>query len=204
MARRRWWFGACLLDVEARELLVDGQPVELEPRTLAVLVYLIEHRDRTVPKEELLDSIWGDRFVGESALTSQIKVARSAIGDDGRTQGMIKTVHRVGYRFIGDVVEQQVAGRGEGRGGESGRSLSAGWSSPPSKAVLGRDADLHAVRARLADHRVVTLTGPAGVGKTSLARALLDDPGGRSSARWFCELGDTRDPDAIANVVLTA
>lgn len=204
MARRRWWFGACLLDVEARELLVDGRPVELEPRTLAVLVHLIEHRDRTVPKEELLDSIWGDRFVGESALTSQIKVARSAIGDDGRTQGMIKTVHRVGYRFIGDVVEEQVAGRGEGGGGESGRSLSAGWSSPPSKAVLGRDADLHAVRARLAEHRVVTLTGPAGVGKTSLARALLDDPAGRSSARWFCELGDTRDPDAIANVVLTA
>jgi predicted ATPase/DNA-binding winged helix-turn-helix (wHTH) protein/class 3 adenylate cyclase len=195
-------FGACVLDLAARELLVDDERVELEPRTFAVLAYLVEHRDRVVPKAELLDEVWGDRFVGESALTTRIKHARAAVGDDGRSQAIIKTVHRVGYRFVAEVtVAEQRSG-----------SLAATRSEQPltswsntSRPVFGREADGTAVAARLAAHRMVTVTGPAGVGKTSLAEAVLG--GSLASAhanRWFCRLADTRDPDALANVVLTA
>ena len=58
-----------------------------------------------MPKNELLDTIWGDRFVSESALTSRVKAARQAIGDDGRGQRLIRTVHGRGYQFIGPVSE---------------------------------------------------------------------------------------------------
>ncbi|MCZ7528770.1 MAG: winged helix-turn-helix domain-containing protein [Acidimicrobiia bacterium] len=83
----RYRFGANLLDPDGRELLHDGQPVDMEPRTFAVLTYLVRHRDRVVTKEELLDEVWGDHFVSESALTTRIKHARAAVGDDGRSQG---------------------------------------------------------------------------------------------------------------------
>ena len=69
-----------------------------------VLRYLVEHRDRVVPKEELLDNVWGDRFVSESALTSRIKAARQALGDSGRAQRVIATAHGRGYRFLPPVV----------------------------------------------------------------------------------------------------
>jgi pimeloyl-ACP methyl ester carboxylesterase len=68
-----------------------------------VLAYLVAHRDRVVPKEELLDAVWGDRFVSESALTTRIKAARRAVGDDGSAQRVIRTVHGRGYQFVAPV-----------------------------------------------------------------------------------------------------
>ena len=70
-----------------------------------VLVLLVRERDRVVTKEELLDTVWGDRFVSESALTSRIKAARQAIGDDGKAQRLVRTVHGRGYQFVADVTE---------------------------------------------------------------------------------------------------
>ena len=81
----------------------------VEPQVFDVLVHLLRHRDRVVSKVELLDEVWGDRFVGESALTSRIKAARRAIGDDGATQRIIRTFHGRGYRFVADVEERAPA-----------------------------------------------------------------------------------------------
>jgi DNA-binding winged helix-turn-helix (wHTH) protein/tetratricopeptide (TPR) repeat protein len=97
-------FGTCELDVERRELRRDGKVVPVEPQVFDVLAYLLDHRDRVVPKTELLDEVWGDRFVSESALTSRIKSARRAVGDTGRDQRVVKTVHSRGYRFVAELV----------------------------------------------------------------------------------------------------
>jgi pimeloyl-ACP methyl ester carboxylesterase len=70
-----------------------------------LLAVLIRERRRVVPKEELLDTVWGSRFVSESALTSRVKAARQAIGDDGRGQRLIRTVHGRGYQFVAPVNE---------------------------------------------------------------------------------------------------
>ena len=83
-------FGACRLDTATQELSVQGEPVHVEPQVLAVLEHLLANRDRVVTKIELLDEVWGDRFVSESALTSRIKLARQACGDNGREQKVIK------------------------------------------------------------------------------------------------------------------
>jgi DNA-binding winged helix-turn-helix (wHTH) protein/tetratricopeptide (TPR) repeat protein len=104
-------FGDVALDTDAMELERGGRPVAVEPQVMDVLDYLVRHRDRVVPKTELLDEIWGDRFVSESALSSRIKSARRAIGDNGRDQRLIRTVHGRGFRFVGEVLEVDGDGR---------------------------------------------------------------------------------------------
>lgn len=95
-------FGEFEIDVTSMQLRRDGHPVHLEPQVFDVLAHLVRHRDRLVPKEELLDVVWGSRFVSESTLTSRIKAARSALGDDGETQRWIRTVRGRGYQFVGE------------------------------------------------------------------------------------------------------
>ena len=91
------------LEPETRELRNESGPVHVEQQVFDVLRHLTEHRDRVVPKTELLDEVWGDRFVSESALTSRIKSARRAVGDSGERQQVIQTIRGVGYRFVANV-----------------------------------------------------------------------------------------------------
>ena len=97
-------FGPFVLDPAVRELRANGEPIHVEQQVFDVLVHLATHHDRVVPKVELLDEIWGDRFVSESTLTSRIKSARQAVDDDGTRQGVIRTIHGVGYRFVAELV----------------------------------------------------------------------------------------------------
>src|SRR5580704_5565099 len=96
-------FANCELDVARVTLRRDGRDVKLEPQAFDVLCYLVEHRGEVVRKEQLLDDVWGDRFVSESALTTRIKSVRQALGDDGNRQAIIRTVHGKGYEFIATV-----------------------------------------------------------------------------------------------------
>jgi pimeloyl-ACP methyl ester carboxylesterase/DNA-binding winged helix-turn-helix (wHTH) protein len=89
------------LDLSRVELRRAGLRIPVEPQVFDVLAYLVNHRDRVVPKEELMDKVWGGRFVSETAVTSRIKQARQAIGDNGKAQRLIRTVHGRGYRFVG-------------------------------------------------------------------------------------------------------
>ena len=101
----RYSFDDRLLDTDSYQLLQDDRPIHVEPQTFEVLAYLIGNRERVVAKTELLDEIWGDRFVSESALSSRIRDARRAIGDDGTAQRLIRTAHGRGYRFVGEATE---------------------------------------------------------------------------------------------------
>lgn len=91
------------LDLDLFELRRDDTRVAVEPQVFDVLAYLIEHRSRVVPKEELLDAVWKTTFVTEGTLTTRIKAARQAVGDDGRSQRLIRTVHGRGHRFLAPV-----------------------------------------------------------------------------------------------------
>jgi pimeloyl-ACP methyl ester carboxylesterase/DNA-binding winged helix-turn-helix (wHTH) protein len=112
-------FGDSELDTDTLELRRAGAVVNIEPQVFDVLAYLVVHCDRVVRKEELLDEVWGDRFVSDSALTSRIKDARRAVGDDGHRQAVIRTVHGRGYRFVAPV-EAPDAGSVPARAGGDG------------------------------------------------------------------------------------
>jgi DNA-binding winged helix-turn-helix (wHTH) protein/pimeloyl-ACP methyl ester carboxylesterase len=103
-----------VLDTAVFELRRSGEPVPIEPQVFDVLTYLVSHRERVVSKQELMDAVWGGRFVTEAAVTSRIKQARRALGDDGRDQRLIRTVHGRGYRFVGDVTVEVGTGPGTG------------------------------------------------------------------------------------------
>jgi DNA-binding winged helix-turn-helix (wHTH) protein/alpha-beta hydrolase superfamily lysophospholipase len=99
----RYSFANLVMDTDRFVLERDGVDVRIEPQVFDVLAHLVERRDRVVLKTELLDDVWGDRFVSESALTSRIKTARRVVGDDGAAQRVIQTVHGRGYRFVAPV-----------------------------------------------------------------------------------------------------
>ena len=101
----RFEFADCTVDLDGLQLRRGGVRVHLEPQVFDVLVYLLIHRDRVVPKAELLEQVWGDQFVSESALTSRIMAARRAVHDDGRGQRIIRTALGRGYRFVAEVRE---------------------------------------------------------------------------------------------------
>jgi TolB-like protein len=99
-------FGRYQLDIERRELRHGGAAVHVEPQVFDLLVYLLEHRDRVVTKDDLIGSVWGNRIISESTLTSRINAARNAIGDTGKGKTLIRAVPRKGFRFVGDVQAQ--------------------------------------------------------------------------------------------------
>jgi pimeloyl-ACP methyl ester carboxylesterase/DNA-binding winged helix-turn-helix (wHTH) protein len=101
----RYRFEDAELDTDRFVLRVRGEPVPVEPQVFEVLAHLVRHRDRLVPRTELLDIVWGNRFVSDAALSSRVAAARAAIGDDGRAQRCIRTVHGRGLQFVAAVDE---------------------------------------------------------------------------------------------------
>jgi TolB-like protein len=93
------------LDTERRELLRGGEPVALQPQVFDLLVHLVQNRARVLSKDDLIAMVWGGRIVSDSTLTSRINAARTAVGDSGKQQRLIRTVPRKGVRFVGDVGE---------------------------------------------------------------------------------------------------
>jgi len=102
----RYTLDDLVVDTGRFELLREGQPVHVEPQVFDVLAHLLAHRGRVVTKEELLDAVWGDQFVSESALTTRIKQVRQALGDTGRAQRVVRTVHGRGYEVVAEVAEE--------------------------------------------------------------------------------------------------
>lgn len=103
---RIYSFGDHELDTRLHELRRAGERLHVEPQVFDVLAYLFAARDRVVPKEELIDTVWGHRYVAPTTLNSRIKAARQAVGDDGAAQRVIRTIHGVGFRVVADVVER--------------------------------------------------------------------------------------------------
>src|SRR5690242_941305 len=109
-------FGDCELDTRLHELRCGGVRRHVEPQVFDVLAYLLASRDRLVTKEELLDKVWGHRYVAPTTLNSRIKHARQAVGDDGDAQRVIRTVHGLGFRIMADVEQTETSARVVGPG----------------------------------------------------------------------------------------
>ncbi|HEY6531565.1 MAG TPA: winged helix-turn-helix domain-containing protein [Acidimicrobiales bacterium] len=191
-------FGDFEIDEATRELRRHDTIVHLEPQAFDVLVHLVRQRDRVVPKQELLDSVWGHRFVSESALTTRIKEARRAVGDDGTRQAVIANVRGRGYRFIAPVDD------GTEPTGTIGATPDVTIGEAPV-ALIGRDDDLHGVLDRLASSRLVCVVGPGGVGKTVLVTEVARQwRAGSDRAVRTVSLGDVAAPEAVVAALAEA
>src|SRR3954471_23877299 len=91
------------IDLSQHELRRAGVSVHIEPQVFDVIVHLVRNHDRVVSKDELIDTVWNGRAISEAAFSSRINGARRVLGDNGTDQLFIKTLHRRGFRFVGDV-----------------------------------------------------------------------------------------------------
>src|SRR3954447_6224499 len=105
MTHVKFEFEDCALDTRLRELRRNGELVAMQPQVFDLLVHLLKHRDHVVSRDDLIALVWGGRIVSDSTLDSRINAARSAIGDSGKAQRLIRTIPRKGIRFIGAVHE---------------------------------------------------------------------------------------------------
>lgn len=143
-----------------RRLLRGGQGVPLGSRAFDLLLTLLAHADRVVTKSELLESVWPGQWVEENNITVQVAALRRAIGPQH-----IATLPGVGYRLQANVVTPSAA--------PDPAPLPAPPPVRPRDPLFGRGAELAALDKALRAHRLVTLVGTAGIGKTRLARAYL-------------------------------
>ncbi len=153
-------FTSCTVDPAARVLTRAGELQHLEPQAYDVLAHLLRHRDRVVTKEELLDTVWGGQWVSESALATRIKEIRRATGDTGDVQSIVRTIRGHGYQFVATVSDDEDR--------ESKLTV-----------LVGRDRELRELEQRFAPGSLLSLVGPGGVGKTTLARSLVERVGAR-------------------------
>jgi adenylate cyclase len=107
----RYRFEDYVLDTDRHELRRKGVIVPAAPQVVDLLACLVQHRGRIVTKDQLVAAVWGGRPIDDSALTTRLNVLRSAIGDSGHEQRLIKTLPRKGFRFIGEVHEEQTTPR---------------------------------------------------------------------------------------------
>src|SRR5207302_1394725 len=103
----RYLFEDYALNTDRRELHRGADIVSVAPQVFDLLDYLIRNRERVVSKDDLIKAIWNGRSVSDAALTTRLNAARTAIGDSGQGQRLIKTLPRKGFRFVGPVLEAQ-------------------------------------------------------------------------------------------------
>lgn len=101
----RYRFAPFELDADRFELRKGDVVVPTEPQVLSLLLFLAANRDRLVTRDEIVDAVWQGRIVSEAAISSRIKSARRAVGDDGTDQRVVRTVHGRGFRFVAQVDE---------------------------------------------------------------------------------------------------
>ncbi|MBT9523883.1 MAG: helix-turn-helix transcriptional regulator [Rhizobacter sp.] len=187
----QYLFGRVALRPAQRQLLIDGQPAVLGARAFDLLLALVENRDRLVSKNELLDFVWPGLVVEENNLQVHVSALRKLLGPQA-----IATIPGRGYRFTLASDEPPAAPP------SPPRTLALPERSLP---LLGRDAELASLLALLEQHALVTLVGPGGIGKTTLARCAAQAHGAaRSDGVAWVELASLTDPRLIAGTVAQA
>ena len=186
-------FGEYSVDDKRLELLRGSRTLEVQPKVLDLLIYLIRERERVVSRRELIDRLWGDAEVVEAVLTTAVHEARAALGDSADRQWAIKTIQRRGYRFAAPLDEAP--------GPIPVESPPPGRDPWMADVFVGREDSLAHLEAALdaaaaGRGRAVVVTGEPGIGKTRLLDELASRAGaGRALvlAAW-CYEGEGTPP----------
>ena len=170
-------FAGFEIDAGARQVRLHGAPVPVGARAFSLLLVLAERRDRVVGKDELLDLVWPGLVVAENNLSVQISALRKLLGP-----GCIATIPGRGYRLTAALAAPSPELPAAGPLRAPAAPAGAAFAAVPAP-LFGRTAELAALHQAVQAHRLVTVVGTAGIGKTSLARALVHD--------MTCEMADT-------------
>ncbi|HEY2538183.1 MAG TPA: winged helix-turn-helix domain-containing protein [Stellaceae bacterium] len=216
-------FGRFQVFPHRRELLAEGRLLRLGGRAFDVLMALIEARGAIVGKDALMARVWPDRVVEENNLQVQIVALRKAFGAE---RGLIRTIAGHGYQFTGEIrvilarpderADAGVAPPGPrdacphveheaGSGGRLRENLPPTNLPEPLSELIGREEEVGEILNLAAAHRLVTLTGPGGIGKTQLAlsaaRRMLPQ---FADGVWLAEFSPLADPDLVPATVAAA
>lgn len=193
-------FGAFRLFPRSRLLEKDGVPQHLGGRALDILIFLAERAGEVVDKRELVKRVWADVNVDEGSLRFHITTLRKALGDAGEGSRYIVNVPGRGYCFTAPLTRAPVAESRPGTAIASPRSLPA-----PLAKMIGRDDAVEKIAAELSLHRFVTIVGPGGIGKTSVALAVAHGQRPSFEGRaCFVDLGALTDPLLVPSTIAAA
>src|SRR5437868_411199 len=193
-------FGPFELSVSERLLRRDREVLPLGSRALDILIYLAERPGEVIAKQELIDHVWSNVTVEEGSLRVHVAAIRKALGDGQFGNRYIANIKGRGYSFVDTVVA--LAGSTESR---NDRSRQQGRLPARPFMMIDRETVIGEVNDRLRDGRFVTLLGPGGIGKTTIALAF-----GRSAAEefggkvYFVDLEGLTDPRHVAGAVATS
>src|SRR5215813_11497977 len=149
-------FGDCELDTDLYILRRADQVMHLSRKVFEVLMYLLEHRDRVIDKDELCAQVWPEQFIADATLESALRAVRQAVGDSGHAQRVIQTRRGYGYRFVAPVI-QHIAQSSDAEARTASAPPSTGESLQP--AIVPPEETEPKVRhaASGAEHRHLTV-----------------------------------------------
>ena len=197
--------GMCEIDLARRELRMRGTVVPMGTRAFDILQVLVQAAGELVTKGDLMDRIWAGAIVGDNALQVHISAVRKALGP---LRVLLKTESGRGYRLMGSWTIRQEDKAAEPQPTEARQTpaLPASANLPaPASGLIGRTDVMRQLQDLLSAYRVITLTGPGGIGKTTLAielarNALASFEGGG----WLAELATLSDPALVPSAVAGA
>jgi DNA-binding winged helix-turn-helix (wHTH) protein len=197
-------FGRFQVLPDRRDVLADGRPIKLGGRAFDVLMALIEARGAVVSRDALMARVWPGRIIEENSLAAQIAALRAAFGTE---RELIRTVSGRGYQFTGEIPVVPASP------GEAVDAIAAQPASvlPPTNVpepvskLIGREEELSEIPNLVATHRLVTLTGAGGIGKTTLALALARQLRPHfADGVWLAEFSALADPGLVPATVVAA
>jgi predicted ATPase/DNA-binding winged helix-turn-helix (wHTH) protein len=197
---RKLRFGPFELSIGQRVLRRDGVMLPLGGRALDLLIYLADRPGEVIAKQELMDHVWSDVTVEEGSLRVHVAAIRKALGDGQFGNRYIANIKGRGYSFVGTVVP--LSGNTKSR---NDKLRQQGRLPVRPIMMIGRETVISEVSDKLRDERFVTLLGPGGIGKTTIAlavgRAVAAEFGGKFH---FVDLGSLTDPHQVAGAVATS
>src|SRR5882762_915832 len=200
VVHRRLRFGPFELSIGERVRRRDGQVLPLGDRALDILTYLADRPGEVIAKQELIDHVWSDVIVEEGSLRVHVAAIRKALGDGQHGNRYIANIKGRGYSFVGTVVP--LAGSTRSR---NDKFQQPGRLPARPRRMIGRETVIGEVSDKLRDERFVTLLGPGGIGKTTIAlavgRAAAEEFGGKVH---FADLESLTDPRQVAGAVATS
>lgn len=197
-------FGPFRLVVQRRELLLDGIPVTLGQRAIEVLLALVDRAGQLVTKDEIMSEVWPGVIVEENNLQVHVSALRKTLGSAGDPKSFLQTVAGRGYRFVAPVEIESIGAKPSAAAVLPSEPPPARTSNLPQQLTrfIGRQRELDLLSQELQRHRLVTLTGAGGVGKTRLSvETALQLADRYPDGVWIVELAPLQDEKLVAAAV---